>query len=69
MLEILIFLLKKNLVLFLVLFIGDQMFGIVESPGTNLNTDPSIRYTVLFNIFVFFQIFNEINVRKIKHGK
>lgn len=43
------------------------MFGIVEAPGVELESDPSIRYTILFNTFVFCQFFNEINCRKIKN--
>ncbi|CAD8137228.1 unnamed protein product [Paramecium octaurelia] len=57
-------------VLLIILFKGDSMFGIESSRGHRLDEEynPVFQehYTIFFHIFVFLQVFNEINARKLK---
>ncbi|KAF0714036.1 hypothetical protein As57867_004078, partial [Aphanomyces stellatus] len=57
-------------------FAGDHLFAIdsgrkddrraeAERKGVALETGPSVHYTIIFNVFVFLQLFNEINARRI----
>merc|ERR1711937_449195 len=39
--------------------------GMVQGSDPSLNNDPSEHYTFIFNVFVFMQLFNEINCRKL----
>ena len=55
-------------VLLVILFAGPRLFGIDDGAGRALRADPSQHFTIIFNTFVMFQIFNEINARKI-HGE
>ena len=55
-------------VLLVILFAGPGLFQIDDGAGRELRADPSQHFTVIFNTFVFFQIFNEVNARKI-HGE
>jgi magnesium-transporting ATPase (P-type) len=48
------------------LFFAPQFLDI--TPGKDIQ-GPSIHYTMLFNTFVFCQIFNEINCRKVGNGR
>lgn len=50
------------------LFAGDSLFNISSGRQLGHNADPSTHYTIIFNTFVFLQLFNEINARKI-HGE
>lgn len=55
----------------LVMLIGFLLFAprfLDITPGKDIQ-GPSIHYTMLFNTFVFCQIFNEINSRKVGNGK
>jgi len=49
-------------ILFMILYAGEQIWGL---PDLTLleRTRANVQYTILFNTFVFFQIFNEINCR------
>ncbi|CAD8141668.1 unnamed protein product [Paramecium pentaurelia] len=57
-------------VLLIILFKGDSIFGIESSRGHRLDEEynPVFQehYTIFFHIFVFLQVFNEINARKLK---
>lgn len=53
------------LVLFAIVFAGDYLFNITEDEGVNLDKDDNIRFTMVFNVFVFMQLFNEINARRL----
>ena len=56
------------IVLLVILFAGPTLFDIDDGKRRALRAAPSEHYTVIFNTFVFMQIFNEINARKI-HGE
>jgi len=49
------------ILLFIYLFAGREMFGLTED--VDLQTDSSQQYTMVFNTFVFLQLFNEVNAR------
>eukprot|EP01121_Diplochlamys_sp_Union-15-3_P013197 TRINITY_DN4057_c0_g1_i5.p1 TRINITY_DN4057_c0_g1~~TRINITY_DN4057_c0_g1_i5.p1 ORF type:complete len:646 (-),score=121.13 TRINITY_DN4057_c0_g1_i5:46-1914(-) len=51
------------LVCFVLLWLGDQIFHV--DPGNDQGNEPTVHYTIIFNTFVFCQIFNEFNARKI----
>ena len=55
-------------VLLVILFAGSTLLNIDDGMGRELRADPSEHFTVIFNTFVLFQIFNEVNARKI-HGE
>ena len=55
-------------VLLVILFAGPDLFNIDDGRGRELRAPPSQHFTIIFNTFVMFQIFNEINARKI-HGE
>lgn len=55
-------------VLLVILFAGPMLFNIDDGAGRQLRASPSEHFTVIFNTFVMFQIFNEVNARKI-HGE
>lgn len=44
------------------LFWGDLIFPHIELKSTE-------HFTIIFNTFVFFQLFNEINTRKVNAGE
>jgi Ca2+ transporting ATPase len=54
-------------ILTILLFLGNDIFGVPSSINMG-KWDPSKaeHYTIFFNTFVFMQIFNEINCRKLK---
>ncbi|KAF7208043.1 plasma membrane calcium-transporting ATPase 2 isoform X1 [Nothobranchius furzeri] len=54
--------------IFTLLFVGEQMFDIDSGRNAPLHAPPSEHYTIIFNTFVMMQLFNEINARKI-HGE
>ena len=45
-----------------------MLFNIDDGRGRALRATPSQHFTIIFNTFVMFQIFNEVNARKI-HGE
>lgn len=47
---------------------GEKFFNIDNGRNTPLHSPPSEHYTIVFNVFVMMQLFNEINARKI-HGE
>jgi len=51
-------------ILFMMIFAGDKIWNIKE-PDIDKLEDPSIHYTMVFNTFVFLQLFNEINARRL----
>lgn len=46
---------------FVLLFAGASLFGVEK--------DSTLHYTLVFNSFVWLQIFNEVNARKLKNQK
>ncbi|XP_030071432.1 plasma membrane calcium-transporting ATPase 1 isoform X2 [Microcaecilia unicolor] len=55
-------------VVFTLLFVGEELFDIDSGRNAPLHAPPSQHYTIVFNTFVMMQLFNEINARKI-HGE
>ncbi|XP_066515501.1 plasma membrane calcium-transporting ATPase 3a isoform X2 [Hoplias malabaricus] len=55
-------------IIFTLLFLGEQIFDIDSGRDAPLHAPPSEHYTIIFNTFVLMQLFNEINARKI-HGE
>ncbi|XP_051531530.1 plasma membrane calcium-transporting ATPase 3-like isoform X1 [Myxocyprinus asiaticus] len=53
---------------FTLLFAGEKLFNIDNGRNAPLHSPPSEHYTIIFNVFVMMQLFNEINARKI-HGE
>lgn len=51
--------------LFLLVFYGDVMFQVPSGRGQPLNSPPSVHYTLVFNTFVFMQLFNQVSSRKL----
>uniref|UniRef100_A0A3B3ZPZ8 Calcium-transporting ATPase n=1 Tax=Periophthalmus magnuspinnatus TaxID=409849 RepID=A0A3B3ZPZ8_9GOBI len=56
------------IIIFSLLFVGEQIFDIDSGRNAPLHSPPSEHYTIIFNTFVMMQLFNEINARKI-HGE
>lgn len=55
-------------VLFVILFIGDKLFGIESGNTSTFSSKPTQHYTIIFNVFIMMILFNEINARKV-HGE
>ncbi|XP_048111414.1 plasma membrane calcium-transporting ATPase 4 isoform X4 [Alosa alosa] len=55
-------------IIFTLLFAGEKIFDIDSGRNSPLHAPPSEHYTIIFNVFVMMQLFNEINARKI-HGE
>ncbi|XP_035005766.1 plasma membrane calcium-transporting ATPase 1 isoform X1 [Hippoglossus stenolepis] len=55
-------------IIFTLLFAGETIFDIDSGRNTPLHSPPTEHYTIVFNVFVMMQLFNEINARKI-HGE
>uniref|UniRef100_A0A8C6Q8F0 Calcium-transporting ATPase n=2 Tax=Nothobranchius furzeri TaxID=105023 RepID=A0A8C6Q8F0_NOTFU len=55
-------------IIFTLLFAGEKIFDIDSGRNAPLHSPPSEHYTIVFNVFVMMQLFNEINARKI-HGE
>ncbi|KAJ8384188.1 hypothetical protein AAFF_G00208060 [Aldrovandia affinis] len=56
------------IIIFTLLFVGEQIFDTDSGRNVPLHAPPSEHYTIIFNTFVMMQLFNEINARKI-HGE
>jgi Ca2+ transporting ATPase len=56
-------------ILFMILFAGDKIWNLHEHIDTADSRAATVQYTILFNTFVFFQLFNEINCRLLNNGK
>jgi len=56
------------IVIMVLLFKGDVILGIENGARQPLSAPPSAHFTIIFNTFVWMQVFNEINARKI-HGE
>ncbi|RHY15750.1 hypothetical protein DYB35_005576 [Aphanomyces astaci] len=56
-------------VLVVLLFVGEKIFdvdsGRLADKAPENKSDSSVHYTIIFNTFVFMQLFNELNCRKI----
>ena len=54
----------------MILFVGPYIFDVQSSIGAedifDYNEQNFVHYTIFFNIFVYLQVFNEINSRKLK---
>ncbi|XP_061642387.1 plasma membrane calcium-transporting ATPase 3-like isoform X4 [Phyllopteryx taeniolatus] len=55
-------------IIFTLLFAGEKLFDMDSGRNAPLHSPPSEHYTIVFNVFVMMQLFNEINARKI-HGE
>ena len=56
----------QTIVLLVILFAGPAIFGIDSSAGHDeWTTSNGLHFTIFFNTFVFMQLFNEINCRKL----
>ncbi len=60
--------LYQLVVMFVLVFAGEKLFGIKSGRGRGLHDPPTEHFTIVFNTFVFMQIFKEFNARKI-HGE
>ena len=56
------------IVMLVLVFAGDTLFDIDSGRGRELRDPPTEHFTLVFNTFVWLQVFNEINARKI-HGE
>jgi calcium-translocating P-type ATPase len=54
------------IVLTTMLFWGEIIFGVPSSRNAEWSPESDVHYTLIFNTFVFMQVFNEINARKLK---
>lgn len=54
------------IVLLLLLFAGPAIFGVLPQGEGLWTPEKGVHYTLIFNTFVFMQVFNEINARKLK---
>ena len=58
------------IVLSIILFKGPEIFGVVSSMNMGVwNVDKGVHYTIFFQTFVFMQVFNEVNCRKLKRNE
>ncbi|XP_035791812.1 plasma membrane calcium-transporting ATPase 2-like isoform X3 [Anopheles albimanus] len=55
-------------IVFGLLFVGDRFLDIESGRGQPLNSEATQHFTIIFNVFVFMTLFNELNARKI-HGQ
>ena len=60
--------LYQLIVLFVLVYGGAKLFDIDDGADAGASEAISEHFTLIFNVFVFMQIFNEINARKI-HGE
>ncbi|XP_062608894.1 plasma membrane calcium-transporting ATPase 2-like isoform X4 [Saccostrea cucullata] len=56
------------IVVFVLLFAGNNLFEIDDGKYAKIHAPPSQHFTIIFNTFVMMTLFNEINARKI-HGQ
>ncbi|ULT94267.1 hypothetical protein L3Y34_003619 [Caenorhabditis briggsae] len=56
------------IIIFVIFFYGDTIFGIPTGLYAPLFAPPSQHFTLVFNAFVMMTVFNEINARKV-HGE
>ena len=60
--------LYQLIVLFVIIFFGDQIFNIPSDRWSTSSSQEPVHFTMVFNTFVMMTMFNEINARKI-HGE
>ena len=51
-------------VLLVILFAGESIWDLPPVIDPETNRSPNAKYTLIFNTFVLFQLFNEINCRE-----
>lgn len=56
------------IVIFTLLFAGDELLDIESGRGAEFGSPPTQHFTIIFNTFVMMTLFNELNARKI-HGQ
>nr|XP_022299334.1 plasma membrane calcium-transporting ATPase 2-like isoform X3 [Crassostrea virginica] len=56
------------IVIFVLLFEGNNLFEIDDGKYAKIHAPPSQHFTIIFNTFVMMTLFNEVNARKI-HGQ
>jgi Ca2+ transporting ATPase len=54
------------IVVMVLLFAGPELLGLEAGHLVEARDENSIHYTLIFNVFVWMQLFNEINCRKLK---
>jgi len=60
----------QSIWLFVILFLGPDIFDVPSGfHDENWNTTNGVHFTIFFNAFVFLQVFNEINCRKLKSSE
>lgn len=52
-------------VLFWIVYYGHHLFNITEDLGKDTEHEPTVRFTIVFNTFVYMATFNEINSRRL----
>lgn len=57
--------LYQLIAMLILVFAGPVLFDIDDGTGRESTAPPTEHFTILFNTFVFFQIFNNINARKV----
>jgi len=60
--------LLQLLVFFGLLYMPHDLIPFLEIPAKEYSYQPSIRNTIIFNTFVFLQVFNEFNARVLDDG-
>ncbi len=60
--------LYQLIVMLVLVFAGEKLFDIDSGRGRELRDPPTKHFTIVFNTFVFMQIFNEFNARR-THGE
>ena len=60
--------LYQLITLLVLLFAGPMLFDIDKGEVESVFAEPNVHFTLIFNTFVFMQIFNEFNARRI-HGE
>jgi len=63
--NILVIAIYELIILFGIVYAGDKLFNITDDEGLNLQQNSTVRFTMVFNTFVFMAIFNEINCRRL----
>lgn len=56
-------------ILFGLLFAGNRLFDLTQDEGIEKEHDASTLYTMVFNTFVWMQLCNEINARRLDNRK
>ena len=65
--NLLIQLIFHLVILLSIVFWGHRLFNIPIGSNLGQGSDPEIQFTMVFNVFVFMEMFNEINSRRINN--